>query len=224
MFQGFNDQTIDFLWGIRFNNERTWFLEHKELYQTNLHQPMKELCNELYDYLQDKLPHQGLICKVSRIYRDARRLHGRGPYKDHLWLSIERPSEDKCNEPCFWFELTPDGYSYGCGLFGAKPATMLALRNDGINRPQTLESLTKSLNKQSRFVLQGAEYKRPKPAPSDLLAPWYAKKTMAISYDAPLGDELFTPHLVEQIKDDFDFLLPYYQYFLMILLDVHLGI
>lgn len=214
MFQGFNDQTIDFLWGIRFNNDRTWFLEHKEMYQTYLHQPMKALCNELYDDLQEKLPNQGLICKVSRIYRDARRLHGRGPYKDHLWLSIERPSEDKCNEPCFWFELTPEGYSYGCGLFGAKPATMLALRKDGENRPKELEKLTKALQKQDAFALVGSEYKRPKAAPSDLLAPWYAKKTMAISHDAPLGDELFDRSLVEQMKADFNFLLPYYQYFL----------
>lgn len=214
MFQGFNDQTIDFLWGIRFNNERSWFLEHKEMFQTNLQQPMKDLSSELYDYLQEKLPNQGLMCKVSRIYRDARRLHGRGPYKDHLWLSIERPNEDKCNEPCFWFELSPDGYSYGCGLFGARPATMLALRQDGEQRPKTLEKLTKALNKQDRFTLQGQEYKRPKPAPSDLLTPWYAKKTMAISYDAPLEDALFSRDLVEQMKADMDFLIPYYQYFL----------
>ena len=25
MFQGFSDKTIDFMWGIRFNNEKTWF-------------------------------------------------------------------------------------------------------------------------------------------------------------------------------------------------------
>ena len=33
-----------------------------------------------------------MVCRVSRIYRDARRLHGRGPYKDHLWFCVERPS------------------------------------------------------------------------------------------------------------------------------------
>ena len=25
MFTGFTDETVDFMWGIRFNNERTWF-------------------------------------------------------------------------------------------------------------------------------------------------------------------------------------------------------
>ena len=27
-FQGFSPETIDFLWGIRMNNNRDWFLEH----------------------------------------------------------------------------------------------------------------------------------------------------------------------------------------------------
>lgn len=213
MFQGFNEQTIDFLWGIRFNNERSWFLEHKELYQTNLHAPMKDLCEELYDYVQEKLPNQGLMCKVSRIYRDARRLHGRGPYKDYLWLSIRRPTEEKCNQPCFWFELSGDCYRYGCSLFHPKPATMMALRKDGENRPQTLEALTNALAKQDRFTFYGDEYKRPKPAPSALLAPWYSKKTLSIGYEAPLDDLLFSHDLAEQIKADMDFLIPFYLYF-----------
>ena len=29
MFQGYTQETVDFMWGIRFNNERGWFLEHK---------------------------------------------------------------------------------------------------------------------------------------------------------------------------------------------------
>ena len=36
MFQGYDQQTVDFLWGIRFNNDRSWFQDHKEQYQTHL--------------------------------------------------------------------------------------------------------------------------------------------------------------------------------------------
>ena len=88
MFTGFTDETVDFMWGIRFNNERTWFEAHKEIYLTQLYQPMRELGDELYDFLRDKRPDAGLIRKVARIYRDARRLHGRGPYKESLWFSV----------------------------------------------------------------------------------------------------------------------------------------
>ena len=47
MFTGFTDETVDFMWGIRFNNERTWFEAHKETYLTQFYQPMRELGDEL---------------------------------------------------------------------------------------------------------------------------------------------------------------------------------
>ena len=31
MFRGYTQQTVDFMWGIRFNNERGWFMDHKEV-------------------------------------------------------------------------------------------------------------------------------------------------------------------------------------------------
>ena len=46
MFQGFSPETIDFLWGIRMNNNRDWFLQHKQQYTDTLYTPMKELGKE----------------------------------------------------------------------------------------------------------------------------------------------------------------------------------
>ena len=41
MFNGFSQKTIDFMWGIRLNNNREWFTEHKEEYHSDLEAPMK---------------------------------------------------------------------------------------------------------------------------------------------------------------------------------------
>ena len=30
MFQGYSQETVDFMWGIRFNTERGWRLAHKD--------------------------------------------------------------------------------------------------------------------------------------------------------------------------------------------------
>ena len=46
MFQGFSEQTVDFMWGIRFNNERAWFEAHKAEYLEHFYNPMKELARE----------------------------------------------------------------------------------------------------------------------------------------------------------------------------------
>ena len=37
MFEGFSPETIDFLWGIRMNNNRDWFTAHKQDYVNYLY-------------------------------------------------------------------------------------------------------------------------------------------------------------------------------------------
>ena len=48
MFQGYYPETMDFLWGIRLNNDRTWFMEHKSEYQKYLYEPTKFLSQEMF--------------------------------------------------------------------------------------------------------------------------------------------------------------------------------
>lgn len=215
MFQGFSDATIDFMWGIRFNNERPWFQANKEEYLTHFYQPMKALAQEVYDAFQDRHQVPGLCCKVSRIYRDARRLHGRGPYKDHLWWSMERPTEDAFStRPVFWFELEPEGWSYGLGYYSATPLTMAKFRARLDRDPAPFERLVRSMDRQAVFQLTGVDYKRPKGAPpSPLLAPWYNKKSLALECDHKLDDLLYSHDLVDTLLEGYDFLLPFYTYF-----------
>ena len=67
MFNGFSPETFDFLWGIRMNNNRDWFLANKPLYVERLYEPMKALGKELFEPFLQK---PGNLLKVSRTYRD----------------------------------------------------------------------------------------------------------------------------------------------------------
>ena len=49
MFEGYCPETVDFLWGIRMNNNRDWFLAHKEQYVKTLYEPMKALGKALFE-------------------------------------------------------------------------------------------------------------------------------------------------------------------------------
>lgn len=109
MFQGFSEQTIDFLWGIRLNNHREWFLEHKQEYLDHVYNPLKELGRELMEAMEAEMPEDGLQLKVTRIYRDVRRVKYGGLYKDHLWLALRHPGEEEAGRPCFYFEIYPEG-------------------------------------------------------------------------------------------------------------------
>ena len=213
MFQGYDQQTVDFLWGIRFNNDRSWFQEHKEQYQTHLLAPTRALGEQLYDGLHAMLPHEPLILKVSRIYRDARRLHGQGPYKDHLWLCVRTGDQDWTGRPTFYFEIAPDYYSYGMGFWCAKAAVMEQHRARMDRDCKPLLKLANRLDKQDVFVLEGPEYARKKQAPHPKLTDWYNKKSLSIGCTRPLDEGLYSPALVDTLADGFTFLMPYYDYF-----------
>ena len=212
MFQGFPPAVVDFMWGIRFNNERGWFLEHKEEYLSDFYRPMQELGRQVYAAFHEKHPDLDVNLKVTRIYRDARRLHGRGPYKDHLWFVLERPREEWTADPAFWFELRPEGYSYGLGYYAAKSATMAKFRARLDRDPAAFEEVIRPLSG-SELSPGGEEYKRPKgEAVRASLLPWYNRRHLSVSFEGPIDDLVFSPALADTLLDAYERLLPLYRY------------
>mgnify|MGYP000329736784 CR=1 FL=1 len=214
MFQGFSQGAVDFLWGVRFNNERSWFEAHKQEYLDLVIAPLQELGRQVHAAMTAAYPKEQLNLHVSRIYRDARRLHGRGPYKDHLWFTIRPKQEGWTHVPAFYFEIAPEYHSLGMGYYGAEPVTMAKFRARMDREPKAMEKLARRFQKQDVFVLEGEDYKRPKAAPSRLLTPWYSKKSFALSHDAPHGEPLWSHDLVDLLLEGYEFLLPYYEYML----------
>lgn len=219
MFQGFTQGTTDFLWGIRFNNERGWFLAHKEEFQTLVDAPLRELASQVSQAINDKFPNLQLNCKVSRIYRDARRLYGRGPYKDHLWFGLRRMAPSEGAEPGFYFEVAPEYYSYGMGCWDPTPVTMAKLRARIDRDPEPLKQLARRLEKHGEFTLEGQMYKRPKGAPGRLLYPWYNRRQISLTSDHNCDGLYFSPQLADQVVNGFTFLMPYYDYLCSVMAD-----
>ena len=54
MFQGFSQNAIDFLWGISLNNERGWFMAHKQDFTDYVDIPMRELGKEVFSALAEE--------------------------------------------------------------------------------------------------------------------------------------------------------------------------
>jgi len=220
MFEGYSPETIDFMWGIRFNNDREWFTPRKEIYTRTLLNPTKELANQVYDWFQAEYPDLPVICKVSRIYRDARRLFGRGPYKDHLWFSIRTGDKDWTGRPTFFFEITPESYSYGMGFWEPEAIAMECYRKAIQDRPEELEKLVKQFNKQEHFCLTGDIYSKSKGQVSDLLKPWYQRKSITLIHERPIEERVFSPELAQDMITGFQSLMPFYFWFEKVLASV----
>ena len=127
---------------------------------------------------------------------------------------MEEPSEQWTAKPTFWFELMPEGWTYGMGYYLPRALTMAKLRARMDRDPRPLEALTRTLQRQEEFVLETEAYKRPKgSAPSPLLEPWYQAKSFTLCHTDRLTEELFSRAIVDRLKQGYAFLLPYYDYF-----------
>ena len=219
MFPGFSEKTQDFLWGVRLNNERPWFERHKQEYLDNVQTPLRALGEEVYEKFTAAHEELPLMLRISRIYRDARRLHGRGPYKDHLWFVLRPMATAADTEPGFYFEAAPEHYSYGMGSWNTTPQTMAKLRARIDRDPEPLKQLARRLEKHGEFALEGQMYKRPKGDPGTLLYPWYNRRQITLTSDHNCDELYFSPGLAEQVVNGFAFLVPYYDYMCSVMAD-----
>ena len=212
-FEGFSPHGIDFMWNLRLNNEKSWFEAHKNEFVRDFQTPMKTLGWEVYERIAEDYGEHGFIHKLSRIYKDARRVRGGEPYRCNLWFSIEKPSEEWTSTPVFWFELAPDDWSYGMGYYMATALTMAKLRARIDRDPKKFEKLVAPLEKQDEFIIDGPEYARKKEAPTLKTAAWYNKKSFSLIHTQHNGEELFCAELADRIVNGYKFLMPYYDYF-----------
>jgi len=216
MFIGFSQKTVDFMWGIRLNNNKTWFEEHKDEFKRDFQAPMKELGQEVYERINTDYGERGFIHKLSRIYKDARRVHDGSLYRDNLWFSVEKPYVEIMENSgvlTFWFDLNPEGWNYGLGYYAAKAATMEKLRARIDGNAKEFENLIDLLESQEEFKLDGPEYARQKQAPTSKAQEWYNKKSFSLIHFGEIGDELFSRKFADRLVNGYRFLMPFYDYF-----------
>lgn len=206
MFEGFRPETIDFLWGIKLNNQKEWFEAHKQDYLNYLYEPMKRLGAAVFAPLE-AIPGMGL--HVSRIYRDARYSHGL-PYKDSLWLSVRHDNGYWAEQPCLYFDLHPDYYGYGFGVIYPRADAMERFRHRITERPDDFLALVGAMEKQTGFPVTGDAYRRKKPVPDARLEPYYNLKNIVCLTEKPIDEDLFSPALADTVAGTLEKLLPLY--------------
>lgn len=213
MFKGFTPATSEFMLGLALNNNRGYFEERRDIYEKELKEPFESLAKDVTAALIARFPKDPFDLHIARIYRDARRLFGRGPYKEHLWFSIS-PSRSMEGGPGFYFEIGPLDWETGMGFWGEDAARMGAYRHFVDDDPEKLRKLAAAFEKQSRFTLQGRDYARSKGYAGDALGPWYNKKSLWLGHGEPFNEALLSGELVKELTDGFALLMPLYRYFL----------
>ena len=208
MFQGFSPETIDFLWGIRFNNNRDWFALHKQEYQSTLYEPMKALAQLVSADFDGE---DGLRLHLSRIYRDMR-MHPTTFYKDSLWMCFLGRSGPWLEQPSLCFEVRPEGYRYGF-LLWAQARDMEQFRRILLERPEEFLKIVARAERESGIPFDGDRYARPKPCKDPRLERFFALKNLFALKDCPPDELLYSPALAEEVRRVLLAWLPVHEFF-----------
>lgn len=122
--------TLEFLTDLRANNNRPWFNDHKERYQTE-HGHMVEFAENLMARMnqQDVLEPMSGKKSLFRIYRDTRFSKDKTPYKGHFSGTLKRATA--LRRGGYYYHIEPNGGSIVAGGFwGPNSADLKRIREE----------------------------------------------------------------------------------------------
>lgn len=211
MFQGFRPEASDFFWELCFNNDRGWFYEHKNQFDDLIGNPLRDLAQETKGIISERFPQMNFQVHIARIWRDARRLYGRGPLKDNLWFSVKGGSSGDY-AASFYFELKPAMFSYGMGFWCAKAEQSENFRKSIDADPEAFSRLAADLASLNRYELEGPLYAKPKGDYGEIVNAWYNRKWTSACHDEDFGGVILQPEFPQLLADEFTALMPMYEY------------
>ncbi|WP_149495471.1 DUF2461 domain-containing protein [Roseiconus lacunae] len=122
-----------FLRDLRDHNDRDWFAENKNRYETDVRGPAVELVSRLQKPLDKVAPMLHVVPKahngsVMRIYRDTRFSKDKLPYKTNVGISFRHQAGKDIHAPGIYLHFDPDECFIGAGCWRPDGPTLAAIR------------------------------------------------------------------------------------------------
>lgn len=214
-FNGFTADALKFLFENRMRNDKEWYDAHKDEYKKYVYNPFAELIQEVAPTVSQIDP-QFITTPsklISRVRRDTRFSADKTLYRDHMWLVFLRDKNLMSIAPCYWFELSQTGSSYGVGYYGAQTGSMANMRDMIIKKhPAFLKALA-CYQAQNEFSIGGDTFKRSKfPDQPEHLKEWIDRKNIYFQAVQNGFSLAFSKELPEVLKNGFKTLQPIYEF------------
>jgi len=125
----FTPKTLSFLRALKRNNDREWFRERKEQYDTQVKAPMLALIDQLARDFQSFAPELVATPKcIYRIYRDTRFSGDKTPLKTHIAASFPWRGLQRHQGAGLYIEIAPQWVWVGGGMYAPETAQLAAVR------------------------------------------------------------------------------------------------
>jgi uncharacterized protein (TIGR02453 family) len=110
-FSGWPEEALDFYDGLAADNTKTYWTEHRAIYDEKILRPMADLAEELAEEFGEP--------KIFRPYRDVRFSRDKTPYKTHIGAVIGGTG---------YIQLSAEGLAAGAGMWQLSPEQLARYR------------------------------------------------------------------------------------------------
>lgn len=218
-YLGITANALDILFEIRLHDSKEYYESRKQEYRKFVVEPMASLVSAVSETvlaIDDKMQVIPAIGKsISKVRRDTRFSRDKSLYRDSVWFFLRRHGCSWLDAPGFWFEIKQDYFSYGVGLFCARPAMMEQFRKTVLANPAKFEELANQLKSLDGYFADGESYKKEKEG-SERLSPaareLFNKKELFIAKKRTDFNILAEKDFAIELRNDFERLADFYKF------------
>jgi uncharacterized protein (TIGR02453 family) len=156
----FTGETLTFLRELHENNEREWFLAHKDRYVDRVQVPALRFIGDFSTRLESISRHfvadpRPVGGSMFRIYRDVRFSRDKSPYKTHVGLQFRHISGKDVHAPGFYLGIEPAKSVAAFGIWHPDRSALRSVRDMIVDDPDHWREVVEKTQKQNDFAWYG---------------------------------------------------------------------
>jgi uncharacterized protein (TIGR02453 family) len=129
----FTPNLFGFLRELAANNQRDWFQQNQERYETAVREPARAFVRDFEPRLEAISPQfraddRKAGGSLFRIHRDVRFSKDKRPYKTHTGIQFRHAAGRDAHAPGYYLHLEPRSVFVGCGIWHPDSTTLGRIR------------------------------------------------------------------------------------------------
>ena len=158
----FTRSTFRFLSELADNNDREWFAENKNRYETDVKDTSLGFIEDFASHLEKLSPHfMATNRSLFRIYRDVRFSKNKSPYKTHAGIHFRHERSRDAHAPGYYLHLEPGSVFAGMGIWHPDSKALRAIREHIVAEPTAWKRASRGKKFRDTVELEGDRLSRP---------------------------------------------------------------
>ncbi|MDH5829897.1 DUF2461 domain-containing protein [Luteimonas sp. M1R5S18] len=215
----FTPKSLKFLRALARHNERAWFQDHRDDYETHVREPFQRLLAGLQAPLAEVSAHyRADPAKVGgslfRIHRDTRFANDKTPYKTWQGARLFHERSRQVPAPSFYVQLQPGNCFIGGGIWHPEPPVQRQIRQFIVDNPGGWQAAAHAPAFRRRFALDDADMlvRPPRGFPADFEYIDDLRHRNFVAWRGIEDDAMLGPRLLPTLVKDLQAMAPFMDY------------